>query len=523
MELAVNDLHTHQKAREKGKRKSYFPMHCIRSIGRQALSALDYLHNNGFTHRDLKPTNILVTKWNAETDIPNIKLADFGLAGIRSENSMHTTFCGTDGYIAPEVIRGQKRLEELQKQKDKGMETVPRLLTYDKSVDIWTFGKILQDLVSNVPSRGKTVPVNKEPALRLIHRMMQEDPKKRPTAAECLEDPWMTTYDHSNSLPAQKRNRSPTPSTEPAFKKVVRRTLGDSFTTDECVSIMNAILADESEYQNGSGQGSRRVLAPSDIQMEECRATQLTIRLGEGGRMSFTTHDHNGSQILESLIIKDENILPSVLADNTGPQGASPSMQVLARRLLEALHAEGYGNNVTVAGKSTDMIVVRDELSRLSISSIQVRQKSENSIMLGLEFESDGAEWANSSWNKRCSVDNNIDPQSAYLDRNVTAPVDDAARPCTFLEVMFSQYSSLLDEPEPANGLHQLFLPTITLNDDQGGVRESSSLHRAITVQAISLAKSSVTSIGSNSILSSQRNKGITYPSEYDDIMAGLS
>lgn len=69
-------------------------------------------------------------------------------------------------------------------------------------------------------------------------------------------------------------------------------------------------------------------------------------------------------------------------------------MQDIARRLLVVLQAEGYGNNVTITGNNADVRVIRNELSRLSISSIQVRQESESSVMLGLEF--DNEEWTSS-------------------------------------------------------------------------------------------------------------------------------
>ncbi|KAH8800867.1 kinase-like domain-containing protein, partial [Xylogone sp. PMI_703] len=203
MELAVNDLETHLKARQNSKGKAHLSLECFQSINRQALSGLDYLHRQGVTHRDLKTTNILVTKWDTKTDTPTIKLADFGLAGIGSK---HTTFCGTKGYVAPEVIQAHQSTETLKKQKDKGMETNSQnqLLVYTHAVDIWTLGKIFQELLQYVPSvrRGRRAPVIKEPALRLIRLMMQDNPGTRPTAAECLKHPWVAIVDSSDNVQA---------------------------------------------------------------------------------------------------------------------------------------------------------------------------------------------------------------------------------------------------------------------------------------------------------------------------------
>ena len=267
MELAVNDLRTQLKARQNGKRRSYLPPQGIRSICQQALSGLDYLHNEGFMHRDLKPPNILVTKWDSRTDIPTIKLADFGLVGIGSERQ---TFCGTDGYVAPEVIKAHQRAGELKKEREKGMQTVGQdwLLMYTNAIDIWALGKIVLELVRDVPSVLRGKPVNKEPALDLIARMMQDDPKRRPSAADCLKHRWIATIDGSDSLLARKRDRSPTPSTsspisnagQPA-RKVIPKAFEDSITEEgSTIRIMNAICPVTNDG-GGPGYGAEQDLA----------------------------------------------------------------------------------------------------------------------------------------------------------------------------------------------------------------------------------------------------------------------
>ena len=71
----------------------------------QVCSAVEYLHNQGFLHRDLHPGNVLVGGPNHE----EVKLTDFGLAtildreGVGKSSRIH----GRENYTSPEVYRGQ--------------------------------------------------------------------------------------------------------------------------------------------------------------------------------------------------------------------------------------------------------------------------------------------------------------------------------------------------------------------------------------------------------------------------------
>ena len=58
----------------------------------------DYLHAEGVHHRDIKPANILMLR-------DHVKVADFGLARpLKADQSVvNATFCGTPGFMAPEV------------------------------------------------------------------------------------------------------------------------------------------------------------------------------------------------------------------------------------------------------------------------------------------------------------------------------------------------------------------------------------------------------------------------------------
>ncbi len=169
-----------------------------RDILRQLTTGLAYLHNLGFVHRDIKPTNILIyllDKYN-ETTRPQIKLAGFGLCRILKTdkrdftNTNLTRPSGSEGWIAPELYQSMR---------------------YDYKVDIFPLGCIFGYVLSGgkhpfgdhpikrsfmimekMPIQMKAEDL-KEPyscshvALELIESMVDMIPERRPTANQILD------------------------------------------------------------------------------------------------------------------------------------------------------------------------------------------------------------------------------------------------------------------------------------------------------------------------------------------------
>lgn len=79
-------------------KKTILRSETILNIFLQIVKGVEFIHSQGFMHRDLKLENILFDK-----DF-NVKIGDFGFAAKFGPNDMWKTFCGTQEYMAPEML-----------------------------------------------------------------------------------------------------------------------------------------------------------------------------------------------------------------------------------------------------------------------------------------------------------------------------------------------------------------------------------------------------------------------------------
>ncbi|MEM1450163.1 MAG: serine/threonine-protein kinase [Planctomycetota bacterium] len=157
---------------------------CV-EVARQVAVALEHAHGQGIVHRDVKPSNVALTRDG------RIQLLDFGLAG--SDDTERLTRSGgqlgTIGYMAPEQIRGERELDARCDVYALGL-TLYEFLTLRTAFG----GETRHEIESGVLGGSAAAPRSLNPRVsldleRVCLKAMDVDPARRyPTAAAFADD-----------------------------------------------------------------------------------------------------------------------------------------------------------------------------------------------------------------------------------------------------------------------------------------------------------------------------------------------
>lgn len=156
-------------------------------ILKQILKGLTAVHTKKLIHRDVKPSNILMT------DDDDVKVSDFGIVKDPAQGMTGPYALGTPGWMAPEQRRGRQA---------------------DPRSDVYSFGLVAYQMLTgqspeDVDESVEFSMCNVNPKIAdLLASCTSNDPSDRPTNAMEVLEKWKRIEESTRIKPPRRRVRS---------------------------------------------------------------------------------------------------------------------------------------------------------------------------------------------------------------------------------------------------------------------------------------------------------------------------
>ncbi|XP_053403688.1 uncharacterized protein LOC123554800 isoform X2 [Mercenaria mercenaria] len=211
-------LEMHKKEMKKKKEARFLSESIAQRYFKQLHSAIDYIHSQGYAHRDICPQNVLISQNN----VP--KLCDFGHAvRFMASDPLCEDDCGSLGYQAPQIL-----------------EKTP---FNPKQADIWSLGALLYSVCTGhtplgtirgdvIQNASKEIPFPDVRILALSREfkslskgMLAYKPETRFTMNRIAHSPWMTKTDTRVQIGGFFRARQPQKTSEGSLEQQIKSKL----------------------------------------------------------------------------------------------------------------------------------------------------------------------------------------------------------------------------------------------------------------------------------------------------------
>ncbi|KAL3753613.1 hypothetical protein ACJRO7_000943 [Eucalyptus globulus] len=382
--------------------RGHYTERAAAAVTRTIVEVVQLCHQHGVIHRDLKPENFLFA--NKKENSP-LKAIDFGLSIFFKPGEKFSEIVGSPYYMAPEVLKRN----------------------YGPEIDIWSAGVILYILLCGVPPfwaeseqgvaqailRGlidfkrDPWPSVSEGAKSLVRQMLEPDPKRRLTATQVLEHPWLQNAKKAPNVPLGDvvKSRLKQFSMMNRFKRKALRVIAEFLSVEEVEDIKDmfkkmdvdddGIISIEELKAGLRNFGSQ--LAESDVQMlieavdangkgsldyGEFLAVSLHLQRvanDEHLRKAFSYFDKDGNSFIE----------PDELRESLVEDGADDCSD-LANEIFQEVDKDkdgkiSYEEFVAMMKTGTDWRKASRHYSRGRFNSLSLKLMKDGSLNLGAE------------------------------------------------------------------------------------------------------------------------------------------